>query len=790
MLPVAAARARPFCRFAAMSTPVSPTTALRVAPGPAGSVDDDASLTVDQVSEDPPEVRSVLAVACRDALLQSAPCRLYTQEKAGIRPVIRLPRPRPASAPKPSLAMVASQIKRPVAKSTMSGRGGLAKGEQVSLDGSSNSLSEELALSCRERGPRLAITSRYPEVIEEEFDEIPAPVDEIDTSPLSQAPAVEPAPLKNTTVAPSIAISQRSAALRVKLSALRKTTNSPAPPATESPPPPAPEGPKTIGLISDFDEPLPLDPRQAYGIPIRPPQTSTRTKRRLHPKAVALFGGLFGLAVVTTLITFAVRFGGPAPTKPAPSAKPTVSSTTVAQAPSASTSGNTQGEPSSPPEPGPWRVAALSGEEGVKIVSGKMGTRSLMDALEAEKIPKAQIFRILNAFDDPKIFDKSRKLHQYTVAIDRDSKRVRGFEYAASATEVWQAREIDEKLKGVKLDLHVEQRRVTKGVVVSDSLKTALVEAGLDASMMNVLDDVLGERISIERLGKGTRLRIVAQEQLVSGRFSKYLVVDSVEYQLPRADKPVRLYNFRSGKSAGIFDTNGKAPFRTSWGAPVKVVRITSKFNPKRLHPVLHTVMPHNGTDFGAPAGTPVYAVAAGTVTQVGPQGPSGNLVLVTHSNGIETGYAHLSRFAQGLKKGDKVESQQLVGYVGSTGRSTGPHLHFSMKKNGAFIDALTVLKLNQERVIPPSDRDAFGVFRAEMDPLLDAIPLADAPPGDNTPGTEDGETGDTNNHEEEGATSAAPSPSAAPSASANEFPPVPPVTDETSPESAIWRPD
>ena len=141
----------------------------------------------------------------------------------------------------------------------------------------------------------------------------------------------------------------------------------------------------------------------------------------------------------------------------------------------------------------------------------------------------------------------------------------------------------------------------------------------------------------------------------------------------------------------GYYDRDGKSPFEGGWRKPIKGAPRTSPFNPHRVHPVLHKVMPHQGTDFGAPAGTPVGAASFGTVSFIGTAGASGNLVKVMHPGGVETGYAHLSRFAEGLKVGDKVKRMQLVGYVGSTGRSTGPHLHFSASRNGAFFDAETL---------------------------------------------------------------------------------------------------
>jgi hypothetical protein len=148
----------------------------------------------------------------------------------------------------------------------------------------------------------------------------------------------------------------------------------------------------------------------------------------------------------------------------------------------------------------------------------------------------------------------------------------------------------------------------------------------------------------------------------------------------------------------------------------------------KRLHPILKKVVPHLGIDFAAPVGTPVGASSFGTVSFIGYAGPAGNLVKVEHANNVETGYAHLSRFAEGLKVGDKVKRLQLVGYVGSTGRSTGPHLHFSASRNDEFFDPAT-LKLDAMRTLGKESREVFGKVKTKYDALLDALPLPDALP-------------------------------------------------------------
>jgi hypothetical protein len=133
--------------------------------------------------------------------------------------------------------------------------------------------------------------------------------------------------------------------------------------------------------------------------------------------------------------------------------------------------------------------------------------------------------------------------------------------------------------------------------------------------------------------------------------------------------------------------------------------------------------MPHNGVDFKAPVGAPVYATAAGVVEGVGSDGPCGNKVEISHPGGITSVYCHLSRFAPGLRVGQHVEQRQLIAYVGQTGRVTGPHLHFGIRRAGVFIDPMT-LRLDGVRVVPRSLRDEFDRRRGVLDTELDGIAL------------------------------------------------------------------
>jgi hypothetical protein len=140
------------------------------------------------------------------------------------------------------------------------------------------------------------------------------------------------------------------------------------------------------------------------------------------------------------------------------------------------------------------------------------------------------------------------------------------------------------------------------------------------------------------------------------------------------------------------------------------------------MHPILKRIKPHNGTDFGAPVGTPVVAASGGKVAFVGRAGPNGNMVTIAHDGGYQTGYSHLSRFAKGLKAGARVEQRQTLGYVGSTGRSTGPHLHFSAKKGGRFIDPET---LNLDGLLRLTvDQRLSSDLRRRYDRMLDGMKL------------------------------------------------------------------
>lgn len=433
--------------------------------------------------------------------------------------------------------------------------------------------------------------------------------------------------------------------------------------------------------------------------------------------ALAVLGGSVGIAVFALPLGVLARRAQTVAPEPLASI---VRTTPMAAAP------DPQPDPD-PILPHTWRVADLEGEAGVELEDAKVGKHTMMAALLGSGLTARESMRILHAFEPVHRLDRCSSGDALQYA--RKGGRVIAFEYSISPAEVWQARENEKgELEAKKLDLLVSHRRITAGVALGGDLRGALSQAGLHEALATELDEALSAHVDLTAARPGTRLRVIATEEKIEGRFSRYSEILAVEFDAPSKD-PFRVYGFRADKTVRFYDAKGRAPYHGAWRSPVPMARISSRFDMHRMHPVLHVVMPHNGVDFAASSGTPVYAAAAGTVRTVGDGGPCGNMVQIEHAGNIISSYCHLSRFGP-IHGGDHIEQRQLVGYVGQTGRATGPHLHFAVKRGEMFIDPLS-MKLDGVHVLPPKERDDFEELKNEMDEALDAIPLPDVAPAD-----------------------------------------------------------
>ena len=192
------------------------------------------------------------------------------------------------------------------------------------------------------------------------------------------------------------------------------------------------------------------------------------------------------------------------------------------------------------------------------------------------------------------------------------------------------------------------------------------------------------------RVGKPYLSPKVKSIRVRSGKQEKFIYVDEQGYGYA---KPVKSAPYKVKEKRKITYSK-RVPVRKQdaiFGMPLRYARLTSNFSYSRWHPILHEYRPHHGTDFGARRGTPLLAVNAGVISYAGDMGTYGKVVKIRHIDGYESLYAHQSRIR--VKRGEHVKKGQVIGYVGSTGRSTGPHLHFGLKKHGSWVDPMTVLR-------------------------------------------------------------------------------------------------
>ena len=181
--------------------------------------------------------------------------------------------------------------------------------------------------------------------------------------------------------------------------------------------------------------------------------------------------------------------------------------------------------------------------------------------------------------------------------------------------------------------------------------------------------------------------------------------------------KEIMLYKFGEDKDYSYFDINAKSVEKALMKTPINGARLSSPFG-KRKHPILGYTKLHTGTDFAAPSGTPIMASGSGTITRAKWCGGGGNCLKIKHNSTYETIYAHMRNFAKGMKAGKKVKQGQIIGYVGSTGMSTGPHLHYEVLINGKKVNSQK-LKLPSGKVLKENEREKFEIHRIKTDVLI-----------------------------------------------------------------------
>jgi murein DD-endopeptidase MepM/ murein hydrolase activator NlpD len=257
-------------------------------------------------------------------------------------------------------------------------------------------------------------------------------------------------------------------------------------------------------------------------------------------------------------------------------------------------------------------------------------------------------------------------------------------------------------------------------VTIENSLWVDMTDAGVSPNLILSLSDIYAWTVDFFGLQKGDRFRVLYEEKMCDG---EVIAVDTVRYAIfshGGEDFPSVMYDQKDGGNI-YWNEKGESMRKAFLKAPLKFSRISSGFSYARKHPVTKKVRPHTGVDYAAPSGTPVMSIGDGVVTSVKYEGAGGNTVRIRHNSVYSTAYLHLSKYAKGIKEGKRVRQGEVIGYVGSTGRSTGPHLDFRVWKNGSPINPL---KMDSPPAEPLKDahKDAFEALHEKYKAQIDTI--------------------------------------------------------------------
>jgi len=351
----------------------------------------------------------------------------------------------------------------------------------------------------------------------------------------------------------------------------------------------------------------------------------------------------------------------------------------------------------------------------------------LAHALQQSGLPPEQVSMLISALEGVFDFRKSRAGDQFRLVLRNGELDF--FDYRQSTVDEWQVRRDGDKYVGSKRTIEVEKQVSLVSLEINSSLYEAALAAGEDPLIGMVLADVFAWDIDFYRdVRRGDRARALVEKFVSKGRILRYGEVLAATYEGESVGtKRVFRYEMPDGKPS-FFQEDGSSARKAFLKSPLKYAHVTSGFG-SRLHPVLKYVKAHNGVDYSAGVGTPVWAVADGTVITAGDTGAGGNTVCVRHANGFETCYLHLSRYGAGVRVGARVSQKQIIAYSGNTGRSTGPHLHYALKRSGRFVNPLNQNFPRAE----PVPKALLSDFHAKVGPLaqqLDAVSVASAVAG------------------------------------------------------------
>jgi murein DD-endopeptidase MepM/ murein hydrolase activator NlpD len=345
----------------------------------------------------------------------------------------------------------------------------------------------------------------------------------------------------------------------------------------------------------------------------------------------------------------------------------------------------------------------------------------LGDILEKYNVPAKlinQVSKLSRKIFDPRKITPNSK---YTLICNQDSvQQASALVFEPSATEyiIFNF--------GDSLSVKVCQREVTtveKSIsgIIKSNLSETIEKLGIPPDLTNRFVDIFGWQVDFQRLQEGDKFKLIFEEQQVNGVTIGISKINGIYFE--HYDHPYYAFPFDQGGGLDYYDEDGKSLRKALLKYPIEFTRISSRYNKNRFHPVQKRWKAHLGTDFAAPRGTPIRSVGDGIVQEAQYKSNNGNYVKIRHNATYTTQYLHMSKIASGLHAGDRVKQGQTIGYVGSTGLATGPHLCYRFWKNGVQVDALRA-DLPASQPVTKDKVASFEIVKEQLTEKLNAIPF------------------------------------------------------------------
>lgn len=342
----------------------------------------------------------------------------------------------------------------------------------------------------------------------------------------------------------------------------------------------------------------------------------------------------------------------------------------------------------------PVSPASLSSPEITNITGTVKDGETLFDIFKKNRLDMQTLYELTNASKKVYNLAKVKPSRAYVITTLRldDSTReeIKSFRYSIDDFQYLEVIKEQDSFIAKKMRVPYDKRPSLIQGTIKDNLINSVGDRREHLLLAYNLAEIFEYEIDfVTELREGDSYRVLVEELWLDGVFKRYGNIIAAKFL--NNGKTYEAYRYEVDGKTDYYDTKGRSLKKALLRSPIRFKYISSGFNYRRKHPILKIKRPHLGVDYAAPQGTPVSTAGSGTVKYAGWKGQLGKAVIIKHPNDYETYYGHLSRIKKGIRKGKKVSQGEIIGYVGSTGLSTGPHLHYSIKRYGKFVNPLKI---------------------------------------------------------------------------------------------------